>query len=441
MSVVPLAVGTARVRGWVTLGGMGAALIAVALCAAARAEATPATKAATGTSAGDPWDNWPAFRGPGARGHAARANPPLSWSAEESSGILWKTPVPAHGMSSPVVWGKRLFLTGADDSARQIYCFDTDTGELLWRHEVNGVPGFPADSELPTVLEETGLAAPTATTDGRYVAAIFGTGELVGLNMEGERVWARHLGVPANPYGHASSLLTHQGLLFVQYDQEADSKLLAFDLATGDPVWDVQRDAISWSSPILVDNGGRMELVLTNSRAVDSYDPASGTHLWRVECLGGEVGSSAAYADGIVFVSGEGTVGSALDIGGHGAEPTILWQWDEDLPDAASSLAKDGYLVVPTGFGAVSCLDARTGKVLWQKDFDRGFWSSPVAVDDRVYLIDRSGVMQIFKLDDEFELLGVSEIGEGAYATPAFVGDRIYIRGMRHLFCVAAGAQ
>jgi len=111
------------------------------------------------------------------------------------------------------------------------------------------------------------------------------------------------------------------------------------------------------------------------------------------------------------------------------------------LPDAASPLGKDGYLVVPTGFGVVSCLEAKTGRVLWERDFDRGFWSSPIAVDDRVYLIDRSGAMQVFKLGEKFELLGVSGIGEGAYATPAFVGDRIYIRGLTHLFCIGATAE
>jgi outer membrane protein assembly factor BamB len=436
-----MAAGAERARRWARAVGLGLLWASLVLPAAEGADADPRT--GTG-SAGAPAEDvgiWPSFRGPGGRGHAVHAKPPLTWSAEEGTNILWKTPVPTHGMSSPVVWGNRLFLTGADDSGRQIYCFDTDTGELRWRHDVDGVPGFPADSEPPVVLDQTGWAAPTPATDGRVVAAVFATGELVGVSLEGERLWARHLGVPENPYGHASSLMSHQSLLFVQYDQAEGSKLLAFDLMSGDPVWDVERDAISWSSPILVDNKGRVELILTNSSAVDGYDPASGTPLWHLECLGGEVGSSAAYADGIVFVSGEGTVGSALDIGGHGAEPAVLWQWDEALPDAASSLANDGYLVVPTGFGVVTCLEARTGKLLWEHDFDRGFWSSPIAVDDRVYLIDRSGAMQVFRLDDEFELLGVSEIGEGAYATPAFVGDRIYIRGLMHLFCIEATAD
>jgi outer membrane protein assembly factor BamB len=160
-----------------------------------------------------------------------------------------------------------------------------------------------------------------------------------------------------------------------------------------------------------------------------------------VKCLDGEVASSAAYADdGIVFVSNEGATTSAIDIGNHGSEPEILWQRDENLPDAASPLAKDGYLILPTAFGVVSCLEARTGKVLWEKEFDQGFCSSPVAAGDRVYMIDLSGATHVFQLDDEFKYLGVSELGEGVYATPAVAGDRMYIRGLSHLFCVGAEA-
>jgi outer membrane protein assembly factor BamB len=421
--------------------GVGVMLLLALLAPETRAAASQPTSVNAGVVAASDEDTqqiWTSFRGPGARGHAVHANPPLTWSVKEDRNILWKAQVPTHGMSSPVVWGRRLFLTGADDSGRQVYCFDTDTGKLWWRHDVDGVPGFPPGSKLPRVLEEAGLAASTATTDGRCLAAVFATGELVCVNMKGERIWDRHLGLPRNHYGHASSLLSHEGLLFVQYDQESDSKLLAFDMASGRPVWQASRGAISWSSPLLVDNQGRMELILTNSRAVDSYDPTTGRLLWHVECLGGEVAPSAAYADGIVFVSSEEATGSAIDVGSHGADPRILWQWDEALPDATSPLAKDGYVVVPTAFGAVTCLDAKTGRVLWAEEFDRGFWSSPIAVDDRVYMTDLSGSTQVFSLDDKFELLGKSEIGERAYATPAFVGDRIYIRGLMHLFCVAA---
>ena len=380
--------------------------------------------------------NWPNFRGSGANGHAINANPSLNWNIEDGNNILWKTKIPKLGMNSPVVWEDKLFLTGADKSSRQIYCFDTDTGNLLWKHDADNIPGSPSKKDIPEVMEDTTLAAPTMITDGRYAAAIFATGDIVCVNMKGKRVWAKNLGIPDNTYGYASSLINYENLLFVQYDQKSNSKLLAFDLPSGDPVWQVERDEISWSSPILVDNKGRMELILTNCEAVDSYDPKTGEHFWHVKCLSGEVASSAAYANGIVFVANEYAIASAINIGDYSSEPNILWQWDEILPNAASLLANDDYLIVPSSYGIVNCLNAKTGKVFWEKEFDDGFYSSPILVNDRVYIIDITGVMQIFKMDEKFELLETSQIGERAYATPAFVGDRIYIRGMEHLFCI-----
>ncbi len=428
-----------RARRWTIACGIGLVLIPRVLHAGAEITTDPL---ADPNVAGDPASsehvlkNWTSFRGPGANGHAARVNPPVNWSAEEGRNILWKTRISKHGMSSPVVWEDQLFLTGADELTRQVYCYDTDTGKLLWQHDVKDLPGSPPNGKLPKVLDETGFAAPTATTNGRYVAAIFGTGELVCVNMKGQRVWARHLGIPKNHYGHASSLMTHRNMLYVQYDQTEDSRLLAFDLASGNPAWQVKRGDIAWSSPILIDNKGRMELILTNSKSVDSYDPKSGELRWHVDCLAGEVAPSAAYADGVVFVAGEGATASAIDVGSHGSRPKILWQWDETLPDAASPLANEDYLILPTGFGVITCLDGKTGKVFWEHEFDDGFYSSPILVNDRVYIIDLSGTVQVFRMDDKFELLGASKIGEDAYATPAFVGDRIYIRGVTHLFCI-----
>ena len=385
--------------------------------------------------------NWTSFRGFGSYGHATDATPPLTWSAKKSNNIVWKTPIAKHGMSSPVVWKKRLFLTGADEESRDLYCFDADTGKQVWEHAVSSLPGSPADDRLPDVLEETGFAAPTVATNGRFVAAIFATGELVCVNMKGERIWAKHLGTPNNHYGHASSLLCNRDLLFVQYDQKNDSKLLAFEMATGKPAWQISRDHMSWSSPILIQNKGRTELILTDNKSVNSYNPKTGQRYWQVECLDGEVAPSAAFGAGVVFVAVENAVASAIDVGNHAEEPKILWQWDEALPDSASPLANEDFLILPTAFGVVTCLDSKTGKVFWEHEFDRGFCSSPILVKDRVYIIDLSGNTHVFKLGENFELLGESDIGEPAYATPAFVGDRIYIRGLTHLFCVGEQAD
>jgi outer membrane protein assembly factor BamB len=231
-------------------------------------------------------------------------------------------------------------------------------------------------------------------------------------------------------------LIFDDELLFVQYDQKEDSKLLAFKMATGKPAWQAERDEMSWSSPILVDNHGRAELILTDSKSVTSYNPKTGERYWRVECLDGEVASSAAYAGSYVFVANEGAAASAIDISNHKEKSIIRWRWDKALPDAASPLANKDFLILPTAYGVVTCLDSKTGKVFWEHEFRNGFSSSPILVDDSVYITDLSGNTYVFKLGESFELLGESDIGEPAYATPAFVGDRIYLRGLTHLFCV-----
>jgi outer membrane protein assembly factor BamB len=426
---------------WILIGCVGGLVLFSPVLGVSPDDKTEQQKtiASDTTSATALHKNWPSFRGPNALGRAPRANPPLNWNAADGTGVLWKIALPKHGMSSPIVWEDRVFVTGADEDSRQLYCVDAHSGTLLWQHDVNGVADSPDDGEIPDVLEDTGYAAPTPTTNGQCVAAIFATGELVCVNLEGKRIWIKHLGIPHNHYGHASSLLCHQNLLFVQYDQKENAQLLAFDLASGNPVWQARRGAMSWASPILAENNGKMELIVTDSKAVESYDPTSGKRLWRVECLDGEVASSAAYANGTVFVANEGAPASAIDV--TSPERKTLWQWDGALPDCASPVANENYLIVPTAFGVISCLDGKTGKVLWEHEFDQGFSSSPIVVNDRVYIIDVSGMMQIFKMDDAFELLGSADLGERAYAIPAFVDDRIYVRSLDHLFCVRAQAK
>ncbi len=377
--------------------------------------------------------NWPGFRGPDGNAHAPKQPAPISWNGTSGKGIIWKVPVPQPGFSSPVVWGHRLFLTGADKKTREVYCFDTGSGKLLWRGNTAGIPGSPAT--LPETTEDTGLAAPTPATDGRRVYAIFGTGNVVAFDFKGQRVWARNLGVPVNGYGHSSSLLVHKGTLLVQLDHEEGAKLLGLDALTGKTFWEADREvAASWASPILVDDGSGAQVVLSARPMVAGYEPEDGTELWSVECLKGdaEVGSSPAYAAGRLFVANDIAKCSAINL----EDVKVLWEWDEDLPEAASPVATAKLLFLPTSSGAVTCLDAAEGKVIWQHEFNEGFYSSPVLVGDRVYLTDREGVTHVLAAAGEFKLLGSSPLGEKSDCTPAVVNGRIYMRGSKHLFCI-----
>jgi outer membrane protein assembly factor BamB len=383
-------------------------------------------------------NQWPGFRGPNGLGVVTDRNPPLSFDAKTGENIKWKISLPKHGMSSPVVWGNQVFLTGADEESRQLYSIDAETGKTLWTHDVRGLEGEPSEGTLPKVLDETGYAAPTPTTDGRFVAAVFATGELVCVDLKGTRVWSKHLGIPKNHYGHASSPLNDGNRLFVQFDHSLNSKLYAFDFATGKIEWQVDRKEIAWASPILIDSNGRRELIVANSKSVDGYAPNSGNLLWHVDCLAGEVAASPAFSDGLVVVASEGSAATAIDTAAVHDASRVRWQWEESLPDTASPVAKDGLVIIPTGFGVVSCLEIKTGKLLWEHQFDTGFSSSPIVVGDKVYLADLTGNLQIFRLSATFELLGECHLGEPIYATPAFAKKHTFIRGINHLFCIAA---
>ncbi len=375
---------------------------------------------------------WPAFRGPGGTGVSHYDTAPVSWDGETMSGIRWKTPVPRDGNSSPVVWDDRVFITGGDEQVREVYCFSLQNGRLLWRHEVQ-IPSVTSGSE-PMVDTETGYAAPTAACDGRRVFAIFPTGELICLDLEGRKVWAQNLGVPENHYGHSSSLITHEGILYVQFDH-AEGRLMALEGRTGEMLWENKRDRLSWASPICVNTGTRQELVVVDNAKVSSFDPETGSLLWSHDCMYGEVGPSPAYADGVVYVTTEYSPVAAIQTP-SGDSSRILWRWDGDLPATASPVATQNHLFLATAGGTVSCVSADSGKTVWYKDFSEGFYASPVIAGSSVYAIDRAGVMRIFQAGAEYREIGNPKLGEACVATPAVIDGILVVRGEKNLYCI-----
>jgi len=377
-------------------------------------------------------NNWPNFRGPEGIGIAYNTNVPTKWNGKSGENILWKTEIPTQGYNSPIIWGKKIFLSGADRQTQVVYCIDADTGTILWQKELNDIPGTPENK--PRIMDDTGYAAPTMAADGTRVFVIFGTGDLACLDFEGNRIWARNLGVPDNHYGHSSSLITYQDLLLVQYDQNTGGHLIALKTETGDLVYDQTRDIeISWASPIIVNTGNRYEVILNSNPDVISYDPKTGKELWRVNCMYGEVAPSLAYADGIVFAVNEYAKLAAIKLEGT---PEVLWESDYDLSEVASPLTVKDFVFVAASYGTVSCFDSKIGERYWFHDFDDGFYSSPILVGDNVYLMDMTGAMYIFKADKEFNLGNKCELGEEAVTIPAFMHNRIYIRGFKNLYCI-----
>nr|WP_319273381.1 PQQ-binding-like beta-propeller repeat protein [uncultured Draconibacterium sp.] len=394
--------------------------------------AEPKTAAASsGLSLADIQKNHNSFRGPLAQGVIMHKNIPTAWDGAAGTNVLWKVEVPKHGFNSPIIWGDKLFVAGANEASREVYCYNRNDGKLLWTGVADNISGSPATP--PRVTDDTGLAAPTLTTDGNAVFAIFGTGDVIAFDMNGKRLWARNLGVPDNHYGHSSSLITWDGKLFIQYDTNRAGKVMALDNQSGETVWETQRDAkISWASPVLAEVDGKYQLVLTADPIVAGYDVGTGKELWSVECMMGEVGASVGYADGIVVAANEYARMVAIDI----RTQEVLWEDDFYLPEAASLLAHDGLLFAATSYGVFVCYDLKEGELLWEDDFGSPVYSSPVLADGKVYLMDNDGVMRIYEFSRELKKVGENALGEMSGPTPAFADGRIYIRGDEHVFCI-----
>ncbi len=391
---------------------------------------------------------WPRFRGPTGSGISPYTDLPTQWDVASGEGILWKTELPLPGHNSPIVWQDRVFVSGATDQQQAIFCFDAHRGELLWRLDV---PPELGGAELE-VMESTGYAPSTLATDGLRIYAIFPTGNLVAADWEGLLVWRKDLGVPKNPYGHASSLATYRDRVMVQYDQgtgkDGKSRLYALDGATGDVVWEVPREVpSSWATPIVIQHDGRTMLITCVAPWVIAYAPEDGQELWRAKCLGGEVGPSPSFANGLVFAANEtgGMFAVRVDGSGDVTDSHILWMTDIDAPDVCSPLATGDHVFL-LSHGLLGCFDAAPGEEpnlddsrepVWEEDLVSEISASPSLVGELIYLVTDEGNVLILKpAGDACERVAELEMGEPCRASPAFQPGRIYLRGEQHLFCI-----
>jgi len=393
--------------------------------------------------------NWPMFRGPGGLGVSSAKNVPTKWDGKTGEGVLWKVPVPLPGRSSPIVWGNRVFVTGATKEARAVFCFDADKGKLLWQQTVS----VKASGQAGEPSEFTGFAAPTPATDGLRVYAVFANGDIAAFDLAGKQLWARNLGFPDSAYGLSSSLVAWRGRVIVQYDQgdasDKKSSLIAIEGATGQNAWVVSRPVdASWTSPILIDVGGQKQLVTSANPLTIAYDPADGSELWRAEsALGKDLATSPAFASGVVMVASKADSSvdrSILGIspgGAPGPAGHIVWTGQKVDADVPSPLGiAGGFLTIHSTGDAVYC-DAKDGKEVWrQKITETGdIYSSPVVADGHMYILDRLGNCIILKAGREFAYLATCPLGEACETIPAFLDGKIIVRGEKNLYCVGTG--
>jgi len=372
------------------------------------------------------------FRGNFSLGISSAKNIPVSWDLNTGKNILWKVPMPRKGYNSPVINGNKIFFSGADEKARELFCYELSSGKQLWKLKAYNIPGSPA--QVPKTTEDTGLAASTVATNGKVVCAIFGTGDLICANMDGKQLWAKNIGVPDNSYGYASSLLIYGNLLIIQYDNSNAKKVMALDLETGKPRWAKERleKHPSWSSPVIATVNHKPQLILVGNPGVTSYNPNTGEENWRVEAMSGEPVPGAACANGVVFAATEYATMVAI----NAATGTELWRADEYLPEIASPVATKDFVFIATSYGVVASFDTKTGEMLKSMEFNTDFNASPIIVDGKIYLISTDGKVFILSAKSNFSLINSFETKEKTFATPAFTDKKIVIKTEKNIYCV-----
>ena len=391
-------------------------------------------------------ENWPEWRGPQRNGVSSETNLPLEWSAEKN--IRWKAPLPGQGVSSPVIWGERIYMTAAEgpnQSELIVLCLSLKDGGELWRLRLWGT--------APTLRHATksGMATPTPITDGRHVYAFFGTGDVFCIDAGGNLVWQRSLadeyGQFENRFGHTSSPAILGDLLFLQCDHYGDSYLLAIDKRTGENRWKRDRPGVwhSWSSPQLVnDAAGNSELVVCAAERIDAFQPLTGEPLWTAGGLQRECIPTPVTGHGLIFaVSGPKGAALAIRPGSRGdvSDSHVVWRSKRGSPYVPSAiLVGDQYYLVDDA-GIATCLDAHSGELVWQKRLRGAFTASPIAGDGKIYFTSDDGETTVIQAGaDSLIELAKNPLGEPVYSSGAISQGCLFFRTPKHLICVS-GSQ
>jgi outer membrane protein assembly factor BamB len=298
------------------------------------------------------------------------------------------------------------------------------------------------------IPDETGYAASTMATDGRRVYAIFATGDLAAFTLAGKLEWTKHFGAPKNPHGHASSLVTWQDQVIVQLDQgEAEqniSKLYAIEGRTGRVRWQRSRPvSTSWATPSVIETGGRTQIVALAVPWIMAYDAKDGSERWRVDGLAGEVTPSAVYAGGLVLAASPNDRLFAIRPEGQGdvTKSHVAWTVEDSIPDIASPVS-DGKLVFTLSTpGMLTCYDLSDGKKHWEQDLEMECNASPVVAGGRLYIASIKGQVVVVEAAVTYRELSRANLGEAAFASPAFVRGRIYWRTKGRLLCIGGGEK
>lgn len=397
--------------------------------------------------AAQPVDRWGSWRGPLGTGVAPAGDPPVEFS--EDRNVAWKIEVPGEGSGSPVVWDDRVFITTAipqegDVYEFQVWAVDRSSGEILWQR--TAATEAPHEGRQPTNT----YASFSPITDGEHLFAYFGSRGLFAYDLDGSPLWHVDLGdmQTRRGFGEGSSPALYGDRLVVTWDHEADSFIVALDASTGEELWRVPRnEPTTWATPAIIELDGTVQVITAGTEQTRSYDLSDGSLIWEGPGLTLNAIPTPAVEDGIVVMTA-GYRGNAIravrlsaasgDITGSEA---ILWERDEDTPYVPSPLVYEGNVYyIKSNSGVLTSVRLETGELNYGPVRLPGMatvYSSPVGVAGRVYLFDRDGNSLVLNNGPEFEVLAQNRLDDGFDASPAIVGDEMYLRGHRTLYRIS----
>ena len=413
--------------------------------------------------------DWPQFRGPTGDGRVNVISHPKKWSTKEN--LAWSQAIAGGGWSSPIILGKKVFLTTAIDSKNtkplghaggvrnmrgkkptepfdfKLICLNIQDGSLNWQKTITKKqPKF-------SIHPSNTYATESPVTDGKHVFCYFAAiGKVAAVDFEGQLVWNVDVGAfpSGNGFGTGSSLTLSKGKLFIQCDNDQDSFVLALDVANGKEIWKSKRSSrTSWSSPFLWKNKKRTDLVVCGSGTVTGYDPASGKTNWRITNARSAFTASPASDGRYIFLGNSGPMsqGPLFAIGPEVSEESklditklpkgIKWAIQRGGPGMASPVVSGEYLYVCSR-GFLSCYSTNSGKRIYKSRLpsSKSIAASMWADDEHIFLMDESGKTFVVRSGKEFEILAENQLDDLFWSTPAVSNGNLLLRGSNKLYCI-----
>ena len=415
-------------------------------------------------------DDWSRWRGPNNDG-MARGDAPVEWG--DNKNIAWRVPVPGRGFSSPVIWGEKIFLTtavptagaaapetaaepsqgqqrgpgGGAGAGREhkfvVLSLDRRTGKVLWERVAK-----VATTHEGYHHQYGSFASNTPVTDGQRLYAFFGSRGLYCYDLAGKLLWEKQFPPMRmrNGFGEGAAPTLDGDTLYLKFDQEENSYMLALDKRDGKELWRVARQEVSsWSPPLVVTHDGRKQVVVSATSKVCSYDPATGKVIWECAGLGTNVIPAPVTAGGMVYVmSGHREPNLlAVRLGRQGdltGTDAVAWTNNRGNSYTASPVLHENKLYFVTDSGLLSCLDARTGEAYYRQQRlpkPYNFKASPVGAQGKLYLATEEGDVVVVKMGEKFEVLATNTLTDQVFiATPAIAEGSLYLRSQEALYCI-----